>query len=49
MMISAFNVTQQSVALNHEEIGKKSHRMSEVKLFTNKHNWKGIGSYSWER
>ena len=27
--------------LNHEEIGKDSERLTKIKTFINKHNWKG--------
>ena len=45
-----YNVT---LALNHEEIGKKSERNSKIKLFINKYNMKGInyhlGKDVWRR
>ena len=31
-----------TVALNHEEIGKKLQRISTIKPFINKCNWKGV-------
>ena len=30
------------IALNYEEIKRNSERVSNVKLFINKHKWKGI-------
>ena len=30
------------VALNHEKIGKNSQKISTIKAFVNKYNWKGI-------
>ena len=29
-----------TIALNHEEIGKHSERMTKIKLFINKYDWK---------
>ena len=31
-----------TVALNHGEIGKRSERITKIKPFTNKYNWKGM-------
>ena len=31
-----------TVALNHEEIGKNSERITKIKSFTYKYNWEGI-------
>ena len=36
------------VALNHEEIEKDPQRITKIKPFINKYNWKGI-NYPWER
>ena len=30
------------IALNYEEIKRNSERVSNIKLFINKHKWKGI-------
>ena len=31
-----------TIALNHEEIGKHSERITKIKHFLNKYNWEGI-------
>ena len=31
-----------TVTLNHEEIGKNSQRISKIKHFISKYNWRGI-------
>ena len=33
-----------TVAVSHEEMGKKLQRISKIKLFTNRYNWKRINS-----
>ena len=42
-----------TVALNHEEIGKNLQRISKMKPFINKYNWKGInypsGKDDWKK
>ena len=42
-----------TVALNHEEIGKHSERITKIKPFINKYNWEGIqfssGKDDWKR
>ena len=35
-----------TIALNHEEIGKKSQRISKIKLFIDKYNWEGVNYQS---
>ena len=34
------------LALSHEEIGKNSGRLSQIKLFIDKYNWEGINDCS---
>ena len=41
MMINTF-IMLQTIALNHVEIGKNPQRISQIKPFINKYNWKGI-------
>ena len=38
-----------TVALNDEEIGKHSERITNIKSFVNKYNWKGINFPSEKR